>query len=77
MDKTSIRVNDRFVLKNKEQYFLTDVDVLDVWRNESIKDLETTEITEQLNELILKHDINEKVNFITGTDDSKSIQIGG
>ena len=77
MDKTSIRVNDRFVLKNKEQYFLTDVDVLDVWRNESIKDLETTEITEQLNELILKHDINEKVNFITGTDDSKTIQIGG
>ena len=77
MDKTSIRMNDRFVLKNKNQYFITDVDVLDVWRNESVNDLDTTDITEKLNELIQKHDINDKVNFIIGDDDSKIIQVGG
>ena len=77
MDKTSIRMNDRFVLKNKNQYFITDVDVLDVWRNESVNNLDTTDITDQLNELIRKHDINEKVNFIVKDEGSKLIQIGG
>jgi len=77
MERTSIRMNDRFVLKDKNQYLLTDVDVLDVWRNESVNDLDTTDITDQLNELIKKHDINDKVNFIVKDEDSKPIQIGG
>ena len=69
MEKTSIRYNNRFILKKNTEYYLTDIDILDDWNNESeLSELRIVNINDKIKSLIEKYNISEKVNFI---DDSE------
>jgi len=68
MKKTNLRINNFFVFKKDEKYYLTDIDVLDDWKkmdnkklNDFIKDNDTTD---KLKELIKSYGINANINFI-------------
>ena len=68
MKKTNLRINNFFVFKKDEKYYLTDIDVLDDWKkmdnkklNDFIKDNDTTD---KINELIKSYEINANINFI-------------
>ena len=68
MKKTNLRINNFFIFKKDEKYYLTDIDVLDDWKkmdnkklNDFIKDNDTTD---KLKELIKSYGINANINFI-------------
>lgn len=69
MKKTNLRINNCFIFLDKNKYFLTDIDVLDVWKKTSDKELKDfskshNDITEKIEELINKFNIRSNVNFI-------------
>ena len=68
MKKTNFRINNFFIIRNDKLFYLTDIDVLDDWKEVTDKDLEiflkSKDCTEKLNELKNLYDINSNVNFI-------------
>jgi hypothetical protein len=67
MEKTSIRINNHFIVKKNGEYFSTDVDILNDWKEDmDIDSLTLKNVNQQVNDLINTYKIHEKVNFIVG-----------
>ena len=68
MKKTNLRINNFFIIRNDKLYYMTDIDMLDDWKEISSKDLEkfleSNDCTEKINELMELYHINSNVNFI-------------
>ena len=73
MKKTSIRLNNRFIAFDKGDYFQSDIDVLEDWKESDIDISKLTNVSDEINSLIQTYDIDSHVNFITS--DSKIIQM--
>ena len=68
MKKTNIRLNNFFILENKNKYFLTDIDQLDDWidfNQKKLKGFLKKDVSQQINNLLKEHMIPSNVNFIT------------
>ena len=66
MNKTNIRINNKFIIKKNDQYFLSDVSNYDQWINtENLVNHKGKNVTSKLQELIDKYNISYNVNFIT------------
>ena len=67
MKKTNIRINNFFIFIHNNKHYLTDIDILEDWKN--IKDNELKKYTNnedcssKVNELIKLYGINSNVNF--------------
>ena len=68
MKKTNLRINNFFVFHKDEKYYLTDIDVLDDWKNTDNKKLndfiKDNDITDKIKEFIKSYGINANINFI-------------
>ena len=68
MKKTNLRINNFFVFQKDEKYYLTDIDVLDDWKNTDNKKLndfiKDNDTTDKLKDLIKSYEINANINFI-------------
>ena len=68
MKKTNLRINNFFIIHNDNSFYLTDIDVLEVWKAVSNKDLEKFLKNKDCNEKIIElkelYKINSNVNFI-------------
>jgi len=66
MKKTNIRINDYFLIKKNDQYFLSDITDQDQWINtDNLVNHKGKNITSKLQELTEQYNINYNVNFIT------------
>ena len=66
MKKTNIRINDHFLIKKNDQYFLSDITDQDQWINtDNLVNHKGKNVTSKLQELIEQYNINYNVNFIT------------
>ena len=66
-EKTSIRLNDEFVIKEGSKYFLSGISKVGEWSKVKTKDLEDIkdkDVTKKLQKLLKKYDIDSSVNFI-------------
>ena len=86
MKKTNIRINDHFLIKKNDQYFLSDITDQDQWINtDNLVNHKGKNVTSKLQELTEQYNINYNVNFITeqsgGWPDSVTLvlnkQVGG
>ena len=68
MKKNNLRINNFFVFHKDEKYYLTDIDILDDWKNTDNKKLndfiKDNDITDKIKELIKSYGINANINFI-------------
>ena len=68
MKKTNLRINNFFIFEKGNNYYLTDIDVLDDWKNTDSKKLndfiKDNDTTDKLKELIKSYGINANINFI-------------
>ena len=69
MKKTNLRINNCFLFLDKDKYYLTDIDILDIWKKTEDKELNNfvkkyNDISDTINELIDKFNIKSNVNFI-------------
>lgn len=65
MKKTNIRIYNFFVFEKDKQFYLTDIDQLDIWKDIKISDLKQflkNNVTKQLQTLMKSYSSN--VNFI-------------
>ena len=66
MKKTNIRINDHFLIKKNDQYFLSDITDQDHWINtDNLLNHKGKNVTNKLQELTEQYNINYNVNFIT------------
>ena len=66
MKKTNIRMNDLFLLKKEDQYYLSDISNSDQWINtENLVNHKGKNVTSKLQELKDQYNISYNVNFIT------------
>ena len=66
MKKTNIRINNNFLIKKNDQYFLSDITNQDQWINtDNLVNHKGKNITSKLQELKEQYKINYSVNFIT------------
>ena len=66
MKKTNIRINNKFLIKQNDQYFLSNVSDYDKWINtNSLENHKGNNITNEYKELSETYDIYYNVNFIT------------
>ena len=66
MKKTNIRINDHFLIKKNDQYFLSDITDQDQWINtDNLVNHKGKNVTSKLQELTEQYNINYNVNFIT------------
>ena len=66
MKKTNIRINDYFLIKKNDQYFLSDITDQDQWINtDNLVNHKGKNVTSKLQELTEQYNINYNVNFIT------------
>ena len=66
MKKTNIRINDHFLIKKNDQYFLSDITDQDQWINtDNLVNHKGKNITSKLKDLTEQYNINYNVNFIT------------
>ena len=91
MKKTNLRINNFFIMEKDNSYYLTDVDVLDHWKEIPIKDLKkflkNKDCNEKIRGLMELYKIKSNVNFIlpdfkefnssTKVGESKVIKLGG
>ena len=85
MKKTNIRINDYFLIKKNDQYFLSDITDQDQWINtDNLVNHKGKNVTSKLRELTEQYNINYNVNFITeqsggwpGSENIFNKQIGG
>jgi RecA-family ATPase len=67
MKQTNIRIDDYFVMKNNDQYFLSDIDDYEQWREtDNLLDHKKKNVTSKLSELMNKYNVKYNVNFLTG-----------
>ena len=69
MKKTNLRINNCFLFLDKGKYYLTDIDILDVWKKTEDKELNNfvkkyNDISNTINELMKNFNIKSNVNFI-------------
>jgi len=68
MKKTNLRINNFFIIHKDNSFYLTDIDVLEDWKEISSKDLgkflKNKDCNEKINELKKIYKINSNVNFI-------------
>lgn len=68
MKKTNIRINNFFILIHDNKHYLTDIDLLDDWKNTKTNELkkykENNDCSEKINELIEKYNVTTNINFI-------------
>jgi len=69
MKKTNLRINNCFLFLDKDKYYLTDIDILDVWKKTEDKELNDfvkkyNDISDTIIELMKKFNIKSNVNFI-------------
>ena len=65
MKKTNIRINDHFLIKKNDQYFLSDITDQDQWINtDNLVNHKGKNATSKLKELTEQYNINYNVNFI-------------
>ena len=66
--KTNIRLNNYYLLFNKDKFYLSDVDLLEDWKDFKITELkeflENSDCTDKINELKDTFDVSSNVNFI-------------
>jgi len=81
MEKTNIRINNFYIIRDKERFYQTDIDVLDVWRETTPKELKEytdKDVSDVLQRLMDTYNIYESVNFIeTEYNTIKNITIKG
>ena len=91
MKKTNLRINNFFIIHKDNSYYLTDIDVLEDWKEISSKDLgkflKNKDCNEKINEVKELYKINSNVNFIIPdfkkfnvslqNGDTKVIRLGG
>ncbi len=91
MKKTNLRINNFFIMEKDNSYYLTDVDVLDHWKEIPIKDLKkflkNKDCNEKIRGLMELYKIKSNVNFILPDfkkfnssikdGESKVIKLGG
>ena len=62
-----MRINNFFILIHDNKHYLTDIDLLDDWKNtksnELKKYIENNDCSEKINELIEKYNVTSNVNF--------------
>ena len=67
MKKTNLRINNFFILIHDNKHYLTDIDLLDDWKNTSPDELkkyiESNNCSDKINELIEKYSVTSNVNF--------------
>ena len=67
MKKTNLRINNFFILIQDNKHYLTDIDLLDDWKNTSPDELkkyiESNSCSDKINELIEKYSVTSNVNF--------------
>lgn len=66
-NKTSIRLNDEFVIKEGSKYFLSGISKVGEWskiKTKDLEDLKGTDVTKKLQKLLKKYELSESVNFI-------------
>ena len=85
MKKTNIRINDYFLIKKNDQYFLSDITDQEQWINtDNLVNHKGKNVTSKLGELIKQHNLDYNVNFITeqtggwgGGQLYRNVQTGG
>ena len=74
MKKTNLRINNFFILIHDNKHYLTDIDMLEDWKNVSSTELkkytENDDCSKKINELIEEYNVRSNVNF-TLTDFKK------
>ena len=74
MKKTNLRINNFFILIQDNKHYLTDIDLLDDWKNvkndELKKYTENNDCSEKIRDLIEQYNVKSNVNF-TLTDFKK------
>ena len=74
MKKTNLRINNFFILIHNNKHYLTDIDMLEDWKNTKSNELkkytENDNCSKKINELIEEYDVSTNVNF-TLTDFKK------
>ncbi len=74
MKKTNLRINNFFILINDNKHYLTDIDLLDDWKNSKNNELknytENNDCSEKIRDLIEQYNVKTNVNF-TLTDFKK------
>tara|TARA_B100001094_G_C17446924_1_gene446359 strand:+ start:196 stop:501 length:306 start_codon:yes stop_codon:yes gene_type:complete len=66
-EKTSIRLNDEYVIQRGSKYYLSGISKVSEWSKVKTKDLEDIkdkDITKKLQKLLKKYEIDSSVNFI-------------
>ena len=67
MKKTNIRIDNFFLMKKKDQYFLSDIEDHEQWiETDNLLDHKKKNVTSKLSELTNKYNVNYNVNFLTG-----------
>jgi len=68
MKKTNMRLNNYYLLFSKDKFYLSDIDLLEDWKDfkmtELKKFLKNNDCTDKINELKGKYDASSNVNFI-------------
>jgi hypothetical protein len=69
MKKTNIRLNNFFLLESKSEFYITNIDDLDSWKNMKAKDLKQflkkeNEKTSLISKLLVKYNKTSNINFI-------------
>ena len=68
MKKTNMRLNNYYLLFSKDKFYLSDIDLLEDWKDfkmtELKKFLKNSDCTDKINELKDKYDVSSNVNFI-------------
>lgn len=66
-EKTSIRLNDEYVMKEGSKYFLSGISKVGEWskiKTKDLEDLKGKDVTKKLQKLLKKYELSESVNFI-------------
>ena len=78
--KTNIRINNYFIFTKEDDYYLSDIDTLEEWKEVSKNELKNF-IKENYNDIIedlfKKHNIDNNVNFIISDFKRKDKLKGG
>jgi len=65
MKKTNIRINNNFLIKNNNQYFLSDISDYNEWiKINTLENHKKNNVTNQYLELSEKYGIDYNINFI-------------
>ena len=78
MKKTNIRIKNNFIFEDENQYYISSIDNLEKWKkinDNEIENYKEENITDSLNSLMEKYDINSNVNFFDIKDDKKIVKV--